>query len=432
MFREAHVDGATAKASGFDADELAKIPPLLQSAVDTGSISGIVSLIWRKGEEVQFNAVGQRNVEAGTPMTRDTIFRIASMTKPITSVAALMLLEEGKLKLDDPITKWAPEFADARVLKDAQGPLDQTYPAPRAITIEDLMTHRSGIAYGFSSEGPIREAYERALGDPLATTITPDAWMEAIGSLPLSYPPGERFHYGHSTDVLGLIVGRIEGKPFRDVLMERIFAPLGMKDTDFWIPPDKRGRAAALYNFNEEAGKLVIQPGLPYEAPPAFAGGGGSLVSTVDDYLKFARVMVRDGAYDGVTLLKPETARMMRTNRLTDAQRAIPFLGMGFWWQSQGFGLGVSTITDPEKHILGAGGKGAFGWPGIFGTWWQADPAQDMILIWLVQNSVILAAAAGGAAATAAAASQAPNPKLMPARLAQPMFQRHAYAALKG
>ena len=153
-------------ANGLDADELAKIPPLLQGAADTGSISGIVSLIWRKGEEVQFNAVGKRNVEAGTPMTRDTIFRIASMTKPITSVAALMLMEEGKLKLDDPITKWAPEFANARVLKDAKGPLDETYPAPRDITIEDLMTHRSGIAYGFTSEGPIRQAHEDALGDP--------------------------------------------------------------------------------------------------------------------------------------------------------------------------------------------------------------------------------------------------------------------------
>ena len=134
--------------------------------------------------------------------------------------------------------------------------------------------------------------------------MTPDEWMKALGSLPLSYPPGERFHYGHSTDVLGFMVGRIEGMPFRDVLMKRIFGPLGMKDTDFWIPPEKRGRAAALYNFDEAAETLIVQPGLPYEAPPAFAGGGGSLVSTVEDYLKFARVMVRDGTYDGVTPLK--------------------------------------------------------------------------------------------------------------------------------
>jgi len=175
---------------GFLEAGLAQIPPALQAVVDAGDLSGFVTLIWRKGEIVQVNAVGHRDVEAGAPMTRDTLFRIASMTKPVTSIAALMLLEEGKLRLEDPITKWLPEFKDMRVLKDATGPIDRTYPTPREITVEDLMTHRAGLAYAFTSVGPIAQAHEDALGPPLGTPLTPDQWLAALGGLPLSYPPG--------------------------------------------------------------------------------------------------------------------------------------------------------------------------------------------------------------------------------------------------
>src|ERR1700743_3022805 len=227
-------------AHGFDAAKLATVAPVLQGVVDAGDLSGIVTLIWRDGEDVQFNAIGKRDIAHGKPMTRDTLFRIASMTKPVTSVAALMLMEEGKLKLDDPISKWAPEFAHMKVLKDPQGPLDNVDPAKRDITVEDLLTHRAGLAYGFTSIGPIAYAHQEALGDVLANPLDPDPWMKALGSLPLSYQPGERFHYSHATDVLGFLVGRIAGKPFRDVLFEKIFNPLGMVDTDFWIPPEKR------------------------------------------------------------------------------------------------------------------------------------------------------------------------------------------------
>src|SRR6185369_14843988 len=241
---------------GFVGAGLAQIPTALQAVVDAGDLSGFVTLVWRKGEIAQVNTVGLRDVEAGLPMTRDTLFRIASMTKPVTSIAALMLIEEGKLKLDDPVTRWLPELADMQVLKDPTGPVDQTYPAPRDITVEDLMTHRSGLAYGFTSVGPIAQAHEDRLGPPIGTPLTPDSWLKALGGLPLSYPPGERFNYSHSTEVLGFLVARIEGKPLGQVLKDRIFGPLGMSDTDFWAPPAKHGRMAKLYRMNPDTEQL--------------------------------------------------------------------------------------------------------------------------------------------------------------------------------
>src|SRR5258708_6754752 len=237
------MDGDQA-SGGFLQAGLAQIPPALQAVADAGDLSGFVTLIWRKGEVAQVNTIGHRDVEAGLPMTRDTLFRIASMTKPVTSIAALMLLEEGKLRLEDPIADWLPEFAGMRVLKDAAGPIEDTYPVPRDITVEDLMTHRAGLAYAFTSIGPIAQAHEDRLGPPLGAPLTPDQWLKALGSLPLSYPPGERFHYSHATEVLGFLVARIEGKPLGQVLKDRIFSPLGMHDTDFWHPPQKRGRLA--------------------------------------------------------------------------------------------------------------------------------------------------------------------------------------------
>ena len=415
------MDVAVKRAGDFDMEALDRVPGLLQGVIDAGDLSGAVTLIWRKGQVVQFNALGRRNIEAGAAMTRDTLFRIASMTKPVTSVAALMLMEEGKLSLSDPITKWAPEFADMRVLNAADGPLDETHPSPRDITIEDLMTHRAGLAYGFTSIGPIAHAHQRALGDVLNSGMTPDAWMAALGGLPLSYSPGERFHYSHATDVLGFIVGRIVGVDFRDFLIKRIFQPLGMADTDFHVPPAKRDRAAVVYRQVEASGALEPVAFAQHDGPPVFCGGGGGLISTADDYLKFARMLLNGGEVDGVRLLKADIVALMRTNRLTDAQRAIPFMGIPFW-DGQGFGLGLSVITDAEKQAwMGAGSKGSFGWPGAFGTWWQADPAQEMVLIYLIQNSMPLGPEA---------VLQMAKSERMGARIALPMFQKMVYAAL--
>ena len=406
----------------FDGNILAQTPAALQGVVDNGDLSGAVTLIWRGGEIVRLDTVGRADIEADRPMRRDTLFRIASMTKPVTSVAALMLMEEGAFKLDDPIVKWAPEFADMKVLKSPSGPLGETDPAPREITFDDRFTHRAGLAYGFTSVGPIAHAHQKALGDVLNSDMSPDAWMAALGGLPLSFAPGERFHYSHATDVLGFLVGRIVGKGFREVLMERIFAPLGMADTDFYFPPEKRERAAVVYRQDDKTGALEPVAFRRHDTPPVYCGGGGGLVSTADDYLKFARMMLGRGEVDGVRLLKAETVDLMRANRLTEAQRAIDFLGMPFW-AGQGFGLGVSMILDAEKHAwMGAGSNGSFGWPGAFGTWWQADPEEDLILIYLIQNSMPL----GPEAVTQIATSER-----MGARLALPIFQKQVYAALE-
>lgn len=414
------MDGAQV-SGGLDREALAQVPGALQGFVDQGALSGIVSLVWRRGEVEQVNALGWRDVAAKAPMQRDTLFRIASMTKPVTSLAALMLIEEGKLKLDDPVTRWIPELSDMQVLKDPTGPVDDTSPAPRDITVEDLMTHRSGLAYAFTSQGPIAQAHEDVLGPPLGHQVTPDEWLERLGTLPLTYAPGRRFHYSHATEVLGFLVGRVEGKRLGEVLKQRIFDPLGMSDTDFWAPAEKADRMARLYQAPPEGGPLkdVSWPEPPRRLP--FEAGGGGLISTADDYLKFARLMLGRGEVDGVRLVRPETVDLMTANRLTEEQRTHDFLGMPFW-MSQGFGLGVSMILDADKHQwMGAGAEGAFGWPGAFGTWWQADPAEDMILIYLIQDSMPL-----GPEAVTAMQGQRPN-----GRVALPVFQKMVYGALR-
>ena len=413
----AQVTDAPAKG-GFDAGALAEVPAALRAFVDQGALSGIVSLVWRRGEIAQVNVMGYRDLEAKDPMKRDTLFRIASMTKPVTSLAAMMLIEEGKLRLEDPITKWLPEFKDMKVLKDPTGPVEDTVPAERDITVDDLFTHRAGLAYGFTSQGPIAHAHEAALGSPLVNPLAPDDWLKALGGLPLTFQPGRQFHYSHATDVLGFLIARIEGKRLGEVLKQRIFEPLGMADTAFWHPAEKAPRLARLYKA--AVGAPLKDVSWPMgDKPAAFEGGGGGLISTADDYLKFARLMLGRGEVDGVRLVKPETLDLMTANRLTDAQRALPFLGMPFWL-SQGFGLGVSMIMDAEKHQwMGAGSAGAFGWPGAFGTWWQADPAEDMILIFLIQDSMEL-----GPEAVTAMQGERPS-----GRLALPVFQKMVYAA---
>ncbi|HEV7694231.1 MAG TPA: serine hydrolase domain-containing protein [Hyphomonadaceae bacterium] len=382
-----------ASPAGFSAEGLARIRPALQSAVDAGNVPGMVTMLWRRGELAQVNAIGVRDIAGNLPMERTTIFRLASMTKPVTVAAALRLMEQGKLRLEDPIARWAPEFANMRVLKNASGALDDTYLAPRAITIEDLMTHTSGItSYGFISSGPLAEAVTAKFGGGVESDLSPDQWMAALGALPLAYAPGERFNYGHGIDVLGFILARIEKAPLRDVMHEQLFAPLKMVDTDFWIPPAKRSRAASLYMSGApKSFEPLTMPGFVGPRPPAYTSGGQGLVSSADDYLTFARMLMGGGEVDGKRLLKRETVRLMTANRLTPAQKVFsPIMSIIVNWKAQGFGLGVSVVEDAkayEASPMGPGASGAFSWNGAFGGNWQADPAEDLIYIWLQQAS---------------------------------------------
>ena len=351
-----------------------------RAAVESGDIPGVVAQVWRKGQVCCDVAAGLRDVERAIPMDRFAIFGIASMAKPVTVALALQLLDEGKLNLDDPISRWVPEFARMRILRRPDGPLDDTIPAMRSITVEDLMTHRSGLTYGFMTLPPLGNALTARFGMGIQSALTPDAWLKSLAELPLICEPGERFNYGHSTDVLGFLAARILGTDLRSAMRERLFAPLGMVDTDFWIPPEKRSRMVAFYVSAEPTRFTPSNiDAFTAETPQAYVSGGEGLVSTADDYLRFVRMLMHDGKLDDVRVLKARTMQLMRSNRYTAAQRQYPFLGQPF---TQGFGLGVSVVTDATQP--GAPGNvGSFGWGGAFGGWWQADPQEDMILLWL-------------------------------------------------
>ncbi|MGE2737902.1 serine hydrolase domain-containing protein [Mycolicibacterium vaccae] len=390
----------------------------ISEAIDAGLLAGAVTLVWQGGEVLQVNELGHRDVHARLPMQRDTIFRIASMTKPITVAAAMSLIEEGKLTLADRVATWLTELADMRVLVDPRGQLDRTVPAQRHITIEDLMTHRSGLAYMFSVVGPLADAYRR-----LPTRQDQDGWLAELSALPLVHQPGERLTYSHATDVLGIALSRIEGKPLSQVLAERVFEPLGMTDTGFHVNPAARSRAATMYALDPDNGLRddVMGP-VPITDPP-FCTGGAGLFSTVDDYLKFARMLLAGGTLDGVRVVSEESVASMRRDRLTDTQKKHDFLGAPFWI-GRGFGLNLSVVTDPAKSrtLFGPGGLGTFSWPGAYGTWWQADPSADVILIYLIQNMPNLTADA--------AAAIAGNTSLAKLQTAQPKFVRNTYQAL--
>ena len=391
----------------------------IQEAIGAGLLAGAVTLVWQAGQVLQVNELGYRDVDAGLPMQRDTIFRIASMTKPVTVAAAMSLAEEGKLSLTDPVTKWLPELANLRVLLDPRGPLDRTEPARRPITVDDLMTHRSGLAYSFSVSGPLSKAYGR-----MSFRQDQDRWLAELATLPLVHQPGDRLTYSHATDVLGIALSRIEGKSLADVLSERIFGPLGMADTGFSVGTAGRRRAATMYKLDETMTLQHDAMGPAQITDPPFCTGGAGLWSTVDDYLRFARMLLAGGTLDGVRVLSEESVRQMRTDRLTDEQKRQPFLGAPFWI-GRGFGLNLSLVTDPSKsrQLFGPGGLGTFSWPGAYGTWWQADPSADLILIYLIQNLPELN--------VDAAAAIAGNTSLAKLQSAQPKFVRRTYQALE-
>ena len=373
---------AMAGATTFSNKALAAIRQPGEAAIASGDIPGVVTMVWRKGELREVQTAGLRDIERRLPMQRDTLMGIASMSKPVTVAAALALVEQGAMRLDDPITKWAPEFASMRVLSKAGGPLDDTYPAPRMITIEDLMTHRSGLSYGAMTPGPLGVALMQKFGMGISSEMAPDEWMKALAALPLPYAPGERFNYGHSIDVLGFVIGRAAGTSLHEVMQTNLFDPLGMADTDFWIPPQKRDRAAVIYSSAAPGTFTPITvDSFVGAARPAYTSGGQGLISTADDYMAFARMLVRGGQGDRRRVLKPETVKMMTADRMTTAQKV--FSPAAPDWRSYGFGLGVQVITNPANNARGAGRAGAFGWGGAFGGWWQGDPAEDMALLWL-------------------------------------------------
>lgn len=378
------------------------IEDALLPAVAAGELAGVAALAWRDGGIAQVAAIGRRDLVSGSPVERGTIFRIASMSKPVTTVAALMLLDERRFDLDEPITSCAPELTRLRVLRDPDGPLDQTDEAARPITFRDLLTHRSGLTYGDLQRGPIKRAHAETLGATIDNPLTPDAWIARLGTLPLVDQPGAAFHYGHSTDLLGFLVARLEGAPLSDVLDRRVFGPLGMRDTCFAVPLEKRERCAGFCGFDGE-GRLAALTEAPgrqaLDVRPdgmSFASGGQGLWSTLDDYLTFARMLIGDTP---ANLLRPETRALMTSNQLTRDQRAAARLfGQALFAAGHGYGMGVAVVMEPERAdpIRCRGGVGTIGWPGAYGGWWQADPNDRSVLIFLAHSMVDLTQMARG------------------------------------
>ncbi|MFM0648385.1 serine hydrolase [Paraburkholderia bryophila] len=374
--------------AGLSATRLTALTNAMQGYVERGEVAGVVSMVWRRGEIGYFEPLGWRDEAAQLPMERDTLFRIASMTKPVTSAAILMLIEEDRLALDTPISLWLPELGAPRVLRDLAGPLDETDPAKAPLTVLDLLTHRAGFAYHFTATGPLAEAYAAAFNGFEAHGDA-SAWLTRIAALPLMFQPGSRWHYGIATDVLGVLIERVSGMSLGEFFRTRIFEPLGMRDTAFWVPDSQLARLATAYSVEPGTRQRVVEdhPSASRWANPGrFQSGGGGLVSTAADYLQFAQLLLGRGRVGATRLLSHRSVDLMRSNFLTRDQRRVPAFGHVLW-AGQGFGLGLSIVDDPAQQLpLGYRSLGSFGWPGAYGTSWFADPVEDLIGLMLIQR----------------------------------------------
>ncbi len=375
---------------GFSKARLKHMRQVLSGHVERGMVPGMVTLIARRGE-VHVEALGAQGF-GGAPMRRDTIFRIASMTKPIVAVAAMMLVEDCKLALDEPLDLLLPELADRKVLKRPDGPIDEVEPARRPLTLRDLLTFRLGWgAVGVDLMGMAGLPIQQAMNEhgifrlPPGSPHAPDEWMRRLGTLPLIHQPGEVWMYHTGYDVLGVLIARVCGQPLGDFLKDRIFDPLGMKDTGFTVPPDKLKRLSSCYHLNLTTGGLEVfddAKDSQWRREPVFPQGGGGLVSTADDYLAFGQMLLNKGVHAGGRLLSRPTVEAITSDQITQAQKdASPFFPD--FWDTWGWGLGVSVVN--RRNGIDTT-PGQFGWDGVFGTSWRSDPAEDMVGVMLAQR----------------------------------------------
>ncbi|MFI5318819.1 MAG: serine hydrolase domain-containing protein [Myxococcota bacterium] len=376
-----------AARTGLDPDRLARIDAMVQGYIDAKQIPGAVTLVARRGEIAHVTVQGDKAFGSSDPMRRDTLFRVYSMSKPITSVAVLMLYEEGKLRLTDPVSKWIPELAKPRILRDPKGPIDVTDPSPAEITVRDLLTHCSGLVYSFTTGEVLGKAYEAAGVSGAGSPLTPSEWAARLGKLPLAHAPGTKWNYSVSTDVLGLLVERVSGMPFPQFLEQRLFAPLGMKDTAFYVPAGKLGRLATNYMPNAQGGLDVFDAPATstYRTQPALPSGGGGLVSTADDYARFALMLAGHGKLGDARILSRKTVELMATNHLNASEQETFGLRGYRVFAGNGFGLGVMVQTE-EAGTRGLGSVGKNGWGGAAGTWYWVDPEEDLVAVLMIQR----------------------------------------------
>jgi CubicO group peptidase (beta-lactamase class C family) len=380
---------------GFSSKRLVRVRDVLERYIGAGYVPGAVAVVARHGE-VHVEAVGNLAFEgdgAGTPMAADTIFRVGSMTKPIVAACAMTLVEDCTLRLDDPVDEFLPELADMTVLADPNGPLEETVPAHRPVTLRDLLTFTFGSGMVIAEPGtiPIADALKALSSEP---GPPPDAWIRRLGELPLVYQPGERWMYHTAANVIGVLIARATGMSFGAALCERLCEPAGMKDTGFSVAGENISRLATAYEHDEAAGGLIIEVGPDgyWSQPPAFEDGGGGLVSTASDYLAFASALLAGGIRHGERILSRPSVTLMTCDHLTPAQKAVSGLRPGYF-DDIGWGFGMSVRT--RRPHLGPWGVsypplasvGSYGWPGVYGTGWYNDPAEDMTTILMIQRA---------------------------------------------
>jgi CubicO group peptidase (beta-lactamase class C family) len=368
--------------------------------LDSGRFPGTQTLIYRRGHIAHSAVQGFADLERKAPMKDDTIFRIYSMTKPITSVAFMMLVEEGRVALDEPVHRYIPEWKDLRVFVAGTPPLFMTRPVARPMQIVDLLRHTSGLTYGFQQRSNVDAAYrEKKIGE-IEKAGTLQSMIEDLASIPLEFSPGEAWNYSVATDVLGYLIEKISGMPFEQFLQQRIFDPLGMNDTGFHVPADKAHRFAACYNASPggmasfhapgNKGSLTLQDDpatSSFLTPPSFISGGGGLCSTAADYLTFCRALLNRGELGGVRLLAPKTLALMTTNHLPD-NKDLTQLSRSLFSEATfagvGFGLGFSVTMNPALTLI-PGSAGEYAWGGAATTSFWIDPAEDLIAIFMTQ-----------------------------------------------
>ncbi|MFB7558936.1 serine hydrolase domain-containing protein [Streptomyces brevispora] len=354
---------------------------VLETHVRHGSVPGAVGLVAR-GERVDVQAVGSAFTDGSAPMARDSVFRLASITKPLTAAAVMMLIEDGRIALDDPVGPWLPELASPMVVRTPDGPIDDVVPAARPITVSDLLTFRAG--YGFSSDfslpavAQLFSELHQGLPEPQAAAA-PDPWMAALSRIPMLHQPGEAWLYNTCSDILGVLIARISGQSLPDFMAQRLFEPLGMTDTGFAVPADRHDRFTGYYRTGTEGKlELVDAPDGQWSSVPDFPSGAGGLVSTVDDWYAFARMLLAGGSVGSRSLLTPQSVRQMTTDHLTPAQRAAS--GLFIEGQGWGFGGSVDVETLDPWNV-----PGRYGWVGGTGTTAHIIPATGTVAIMLSQ-----------------------------------------------
>jgi CubicO group peptidase (beta-lactamase class C family) len=356
--------------------------------IDAGRFPGTQLLVYRRGKIVHSAVQGFADFERKAPVKDDTIFRIYSMTKPITSVAFMMLVEEGRVALDEPVHKYIPEWKNLGVFQAGIAPAFLTRPPSRPMLIVDLLRHTSGLTYGFQQRSNVDAAYRELEIGGVEKAGTLQSMIEDLAKIPLEFSPGEAWNYSVATDVIGYLVGHISGKPFEQFLKERIFDPLGMNDTSFFVPVAKAHRLAACYSAEKGGIKLQDDPATSsFLAPPSFISGGGGLCSTASDYLTFCRALLNGGELGGVRLIGPKTLALMTSNHLPGG-RDLPEMSRSLFSEAAyngiGFGLGFSVTMNPAQTLI-PGSAGEYSWGGAASTSFWIDPAEELIAVFMTQ-----------------------------------------------